>query len=137
ASFAGRNELPAFLSRSRVLACLLPSTPETVGLLDRPTLELLPRGAHLINVARGGILVDQDLLLLIDRGHIAGATLDVFRTQPPPQDHPFWHHPRVTLTPHISAVTLVQDSIAQIVAKIRALERGEDVTGIVDRARGY
>ena len=136
-SFAGRAELPGFLARSRVLACLLPSTPETVGLLDRHTLELLPRGAHLVNVARGSILVEEDLLLLLDRGHLGGATLDVFRTEPLPFDHPFWHHPRITVTPHISAVTLVKDSIAQIVTKIRGLERGEAVTGIVDRARGY
>ena len=97
-------------------------------------LSQLPRGAHVVNVARGDIVVDDDLVALLDAGHLAGATLDVFREEPLPSGHPFWHHPRITLTPHTSAVTLVEDSIAQIAAKIRRLERGEPVTGIVDRA---
>ena len=137
ASFAGRAELQGFLARSRVLVCLLPVTAETRSLLDRTNLEALPRGAHLVNVARGEIVVDDDLIALIDRGHLAGATLDVFRDEPLPSGHPFWHHPRITLTPHASAVTLIEDSIAQIAEKIRRLERGEAVTGVVDRARGY
>ena len=136
-SFAGRAELRPFLAASRVLVCLLPSTPETRGLLDHAALEALPRGAHLINVARGEIVVDEDLVAALDRGHLAGATLDVFRQEPLPSGHPFWHHPRITLTPHASAVTLVEDSVLQVVGKIRRLERGEPVTGIVDRARGY
>lgn len=136
-SFAGGDELSAFLAPSRILVCLLPSTPETRNLLDRATLERLPRGAHVINVARGDIVVDRDLVTALDSGHLAGATLDVFRTEPLPPEHPFWHHPRITLTPHTSAVTVVADSIAQIAAKILGLERGEAVTGVVDRARGY
>jgi glyoxylate/hydroxypyruvate reductase A len=136
-SFAGRAELRSFLAGSRVLVCLLPSTAETRGLLDRSALSELPRGAHVINIARGEIVVDEDLVALLDGGHLAGATLDVFREEPLPPGHPFWHHPRITLTPHTSAVTLVEDSIAQIAGKIRRLERGAPVTGIVDRARGY
>jgi glyoxylate/hydroxypyruvate reductase A len=136
-SFAGRAELRPFLARSRVLVCLLPCTAETASLLDRAALLALPSGAHLVNVARGGIIVDDDLVMLLDRGHLASATLDVFREEPLPSGHPFWHHPRITLTPHSSAVTQVKDSVAQVAAKIRALERGEPVTGIVDRARGY
>ena len=136
-SFAGRSELSAFLATSRVLVCFLPSTPETRDLLDRATLSELPRGAHLVNVARGGIVVDDDLIDLLDTGHLASATLDVFRDEPLPADHPFWDHPRVTVTPHVSAATLVEDSIAQVVDKIRWLERGQPVTGVVDRARGY
>jgi glyoxylate/hydroxypyruvate reductase A len=136
-SFAGRSELSAFLATARVLVCLLPSTPDTLDLLDRATLSGLPRGAHLVNVARGGIVVDADLIDLLDDGHLSTATLDVFRDEPLPPDHPFWHHPRITVTPHVSAVTMVEDSIAQVVAKIRRLERGEPVTGVVDRARGY
>ncbi len=135
--YAGPVELPGFLARTRVLVCLLPRTPETCGLLDRATLARLPRGAHVINVARGEIIVDDDLVSLLDSGHLASATLDVFRFEPLPADHAFWHHPRVTLTPHTSAVTRVADSIAQITAKIRRLERGETVTGIVDRVHGY
>jgi glyoxylate/hydroxypyruvate reductase A len=136
-SFAGRAELQPFLAASRVLVCLLPSTPDTQGLLGGATLAALPRGAHLVNVARGDIVVDDDLVAALDRGQLESATLDVFRDEPLPLAHPFWHHPRITLTPHVSAVTLVEDSIAQVVGKIRRLERGEPVTGIVDRARGY
>jgi glyoxylate/hydroxypyruvate reductase A len=136
-SFAGREELDAFLSRSQVLVCLLPSTAETRGLLARATLGALPRGAHLVNVARGEIVVDDDLVAALDAGQLGGATLDVFREEPLPPAHPFWHHPRITLTPHTSAVTLVEDSVAQVAAKIRRLERGEPVTGVVDRTRGY
>ena len=136
-SFAGRAELRPFLASSRVLVCLLPSTPDTRGLLGGAVLEALPRGAHLVNVARGDIVVDEDLVASLDRGHLAGATLDVFRDEPLPPGHPFWHHPRITLTPHTSAVTRVEDSVAQVAGKIRRLERGEPVTGIVDRARGY
>lgn len=136
-SFAGTAELPAFLAASRILVCLLPSTRETRGLLDRANLSQLPRGAHVVNVARGDIVVDDDLIALLDAGHLAGATLDVFRHEPLPSGHPFWHHPRITLTPHASAVTVVEDSVAQVAAKILRLERGEPITGIVDRVRGY
>jgi glyoxylate/hydroxypyruvate reductase len=136
-SFAGVDELPGFLARSRVLVCLLPSTPDTRGLLDRSRLGCLPPGAHLVNIARGDIVVDEDLLALLDSGHLAGAVLDVFRTEPLPPDHRFWHHPRVVVTPHVSAATVIADSIAQIAAKIRLLEQGQPVTGVVDRALGY
>jgi glyoxylate/hydroxypyruvate reductase A len=136
-SYAGIAELDEFLAKAHVLVCLLPATPDTASLLDRVALEALPTGAHIVNVARGGIIVDDDLIALLDSGHVGGATLDVFREEPLPPQHPFWRHPRVTLTPHVSAVTQVGDSIAQVAAKIRRLERGERVTGVVDRARGY
>jgi len=136
-SFAGPEGLVGFLSGTRVLVCMLPSTTATRGLLDRRALGTLPRGAHVVNVARGDIVVDEDLLALVDSGHLAGATLDVFREEPLPPAHPFWHHPRITVTPHASAFTLVDESIAQIAGKIDRLERGEPVTGVVDRARGY
>ncbi len=136
-SYAGLAELYEFLAKARVLVCLLPATTDTASLLDRAALEALPAGAHVVNVARGGVLVDEDLVALLDSGHLAGATLDVFREEPLPSGHPFWHHPRIALTPHTSAVTQVGDSIAQVAAKIRRLERGEPVTGVVDRARGY
>jgi glyoxylate/hydroxypyruvate reductase A len=135
--FAGDAELPAFLARSRVLVCLLPATPATRNLLDRSTLSRLPRGAHVVNVARGEIVVEADLIALLDAGHLASATVDVFRVEPLPVDHPFWHHPRIVVTPHVSAVTLIADSVAQIAAKIRRLERGEPVSGAIDRRRGY
>jgi len=133
----GPDELASFLAASHALICTLPLTPETTGLLDRATLAQLPRGAHVINVARGEIVVDADLLALLDEGRLGGATLDVFRTEPLPAEHAFWHHPRITVTPHVSAVTLIPESIAQVAAKIRRIERGEAVTGIVERDRGY
>jgi glyoxylate/hydroxypyruvate reductase A len=82
-------------------------------------------------------LVEEDLLALLETGQMAGAMLDVFRTEPLPAGHPFWTHPRITVTPHTSARTLRSESIAQIVGKIQALERGEAVAGVVDLVRGY
>lgn len=135
--FHGDDQLPEFLSASRVLVCLLPLTPETENILNRQMLEQLPSGSYLINVARGAHLVDENLLALLDSGHLAGATLDVFRTEPLPHEHPFWRHPKLTLTPHTSARTLRGESVAQIADKIAALERGESVAGRVDTTRGY
>jgi glyoxylate/hydroxypyruvate reductase A len=126
-----------FLTSCRVLVNLLPLTPETRDILNRDTLGQLQSGAYLINVARGAHLVDEDLLALLDSGHMAGATLDVFRTEPLPAGHPFWTHPAITVTPHTSARTLRDESIAQIARKIAAVERGEKVAGIVDPTRGY
>jgi glyoxylate/hydroxypyruvate reductase A len=135
--FAGDAQLAEFLAGTRVLVNLLPLTPETENLLDRRTLSQLQPGGYVINVARGAHLVDADLLALLDSGHLAGAALDVFRTEPLPAEHPFWRHPKITVTPHTSARTLRDESIAQIVGKIRALERGEPIAGVVDRQRGY
>lgn len=137
AACAGPGELPAFLARCRVLVVLLPSTPDTRGLVDRRMLALLPRGAHLVNVARGDIVVDADLIAALDDGSLAGATLDVFRDEPLPPAHPFWHHPGIRLTPHVSAVTLPGASVAQIAGKIAQLSRGETPSGRVDIGRGY
>jgi glyoxylate/hydroxypyruvate reductase A len=136
-SRAGAGELDFVLARAQILICLLPSTDETRGLLDRQRLSQLPRGGYVINLARGNVLVDEDLLALIDEGHLAGAMLDVFHDEPLPGAHAFWHHPKVTVTPHVSAATLVDESVAQIVAKIRRLEVGLPVTGVVERRRGY
>ena len=136
-SFHGVPGFDEFLAATRVLVNLLPLTPETQGIMNRGTLSRLRPGAYVINVARGAHLVEEDLLALIDEGHVAGATLDVFRTEPLPADHPFWQHPNITITPHTSARTLRDESIAQIAGKIRALERGEAVAGVVDTARGY
>ena len=137
ASHAGAGELDAVLARARVLICLLPSTPETRGLLDRARLSRLPRGACVVNLARGDLLVEEDLIALLDEGQLAAAILDVFREEPLPAQHAFWHHPKITVTPHISAATLIDESVEQIAAKIRRLEQGLPVTGIVVRERGY
>jgi glyoxylate/hydroxypyruvate reductase A len=133
----GEVGFETFLSSSRVLVNLLPLTRDTQDILNRETLGKLQPGGYLINVARGAHLVEADLLALLDNDHMAGATLDVFRTEPLPADHPFWQHPKITVTPHTSARTLRDESIAQIAGKIRALERGEPVAGVVDPVRGY
>ena len=136
-AFTGAEQFNDFLSASRVLVNLLPLTPETANVMNKDTLGRLQPGAYVINVARGAHLVDEDLLAAIDSGHVAGATLDVFRTEPLPAGHAFWNHPRITITPHTSARTLRDESIAQIARKMAALERGEAVAGIVNPARGY
>ena len=136
-AFTGAEQFNDFLVASRVLVNLLPLTPETANVMNQDTLGRLQPGAYVINVARGAHLVEEDLLALIDSGHVAGATLDVFRSEPLPAGHAFWNHPRITITPHTSARTLRDESIAQIARKMAALERGEAVAGIVNPARGY
>jgi glyoxylate/hydroxypyruvate reductase A len=135
--FAGLESLGEFLAGTRVLVCMLPLTPETTTLLDRARLSQLPKGAYLINVARGAHVAEPDLLTLIRSGHLAGATLDVFRNEPLPAPHPFWEEPRITMTPHISALTVRHDSVRQIAGKINAFEHGEPVADVVDRTLGY
>jgi glyoxylate/hydroxypyruvate reductase A len=108
--------------------------------MNLDTLSRLQPGGYVINVARGSHLVDGDLITLIDNGHLAGATLDVFRTEPLPSDHPFWKHPKITITPHTSARTLREESIAQIAGKIRSLAGGAPINtlaGVVDPKKGY
>ncbi|MES2102859.1 MAG: glyoxylate/hydroxypyruvate reductase A [Pseudomonadota bacterium] len=134
---AGDEGLEAFLRASRVLVCMLPLTADTVGILNKKTLAMLPRGAYLVNVARGAHLVEADLLELLQQEHIAGATLDVFSEEPLPAGHPFWQETRISMTPHISALTLREDSARQIAAKIQSMQQGLPVTGVVDRLKGY
>ena len=136
-SFAGEAGIEAFLRGTRVLVCMLPLTPGTANLLDRQRLSLLPPGAYLINVGRGAHVSEPDLVAMIRCGHIAGATLDVFRNEPLPAPHPFWDERRITLTPHMAALTLPGPSVEQIAGKIKAMECGEPVSDIVERTRGY
>jgi len=135
--FAGTPELPAFLTGLHVLINVLPLTADTTGILCRAHLERLADGAHVVNIARGAHLNEADLLALLDAGKLAGATLDVFIDEPLPPEHRFWDHPRITVTPHVSGVTLLDESVQQVAHKIRSLERGEPVSGIVDWKRGY
>src|SRR5699024_10151910 len=104
-SYAGAAELDQFLQQSQVLVCLLPLTAETKHILQRKTLAQLPQGAFIINAARGGHLVEDDLLTLVNEQHISGALLDVFQQEPLPEGHPFWQHPAIEATPHIAAET--------------------------------
>ena len=135
--YGGRAELAAFLAATRILVCLLPLTPDTENIIDRTTLDGLLPDAHVINVARGRHLVDEDLLAAIAAGRVSSATLDVFREEPLPASHPFWAEPRIAITPHCSALTQRDATLRQIAGKIERLERGEAVSGVVDRARGY
>ncbi|HVF64755.1 MAG TPA: glyoxylate/hydroxypyruvate reductase A [Casimicrobiaceae bacterium] len=131
------DALDRMLARTRVLVVMLPLTGQTRGIVDGRMLRALPRGSHLVNVARGPLVVEQDLLDALDDGHLASATLDVFDEEPLPSTHRFWHHPKIVITPHVSAVTLLDESAEQVAAKLRAFVRGEPVDGIVDRKRGY
>ena len=135
--FHGDAGLPDFLQGTRVLVSLLPLTPATRGILNRQTLEQIQLAGYVINVARGGLLVEDDLRALLDEGHLAGATLDVMQEEPLPADHWLWTQPHVTLTPHISAQTMRGESVAQVVAALQALARGELPGGVVQRDRGY
>jgi glyoxylate/hydroxypyruvate reductase A len=135
--FHGAAGFHDFLAASKVLVSVLPATPETRDLINRDTLSRLQPGGYLINVARGAQVVEEDLLALIDAGHMAGAALDVFRTEPLPAGHPFWAHPKIRITPHTAALTIRADSIAQIATKIAAMQSGKPVVGLVNRQRGY
>lgn len=130
-------QFDAFLDDVKVLVNLLPATPDTENVLDASTFGKLARGAYLVNVARGAHLVEQDLTDALANGTLAAATLDVFRHEPLTHDHPFWREPRITITPHCSALTLREEAISQVADKIEALARGETVSGVVHTARGY
>lgn len=136
-TFAGMNELPDFLGSTRVLVNTLPLTDETRDILNHQLFTQLMPGAVVINVGRGEHLVEEDLLKAIDDGHVARASLDVFRQEPLPADHPFWRQPEITITPHISARTLRDATLEQITGKIRAHYHNRPITGIVDTSRGY
>ena len=135
--FSGEQGFKDFLAASRVLVCLLPLTADTRDVMNRNTLSLLQSGAYVINVARGAHLVDEDLLALLDSGQIAGATLDVFREEPLPSDHPFWRHPRIVVTPHNAAGNNAAYAVPRLVAQIERYERGEPMEDVVDFAQGY
>ncbi|EAO9703888.1 glyoxylate/hydroxypyruvate reductase GhrA [Salmonella enterica subsp. enterica serovar London] len=136
-SYAGREELRAFLNQTRVLINLLPNTAQTVGIINSELLDQLPDGAYVLNLARGVHVQEADLLAALDSGKLKGAMLDVFSQEPLPQESPLWRHPRVAMTPHIAAVTRPAEAIDYIARTITQLEKGEPVTGQVDRARGY
>ncbi|ODC03698.1 hypothetical protein BFW38_09235 [Terasakiispira papahanaumokuakeensis] len=135
--FSGDQGLEQLLARSDVLVSLLPDTPSTRGVLNAQTLAQLPQGAVVINVARGAQIEDEALLALLDSGHLRGAVLDVFHEEPLPETHAFWHHPRVVVTPHIAAATLIEPAVRQVAANIQRTLQGRPMDGVVDRDRGY
>ena len=136
-SYSGHGELHAFLHRSQVLVCMLPLTAETRGILDAGTFNGLPHGAFVINVARGDHLVEADLLAALDSGHLAGASLDVFRTEPLPVEDPLWRHPKVLITPHVASYSLPSTAAYGVVDNIRRALAGQPLRHQVDRDRGY
>jgi glyoxylate/hydroxypyruvate reductase len=135
--FAGPGELASFLAASSVVVLLLPNTLPTRNILNRETFSALPRGAAVVNAGRGELIDDDALLGALDSGHVSRAVLDVFRTEPLPGHHPFHHHERITVTPHIASITNPKTAAAVLVDNLARLTRGEPVSPLVDRERGY
>jgi len=135
--FHGAEGLEKMLPRTDILVCLLPLTPETRGIINARTLALLPRGAFLLNAARGGHVVQPDLLAALDSGQVAGAALDVFEPEPLPPDHPFWGHPKVILTPHAASITIPRSAAPQVVENLRRVREGRPLINLVDFTAGY
>jgi glyoxylate/hydroxypyruvate reductase A len=140
--FDGEDGLAAFLSRTEILVCLLPHTPGTHGIINLALLRRLKRdgalgGAYLINAGRGPLQVDADILAALDEGTLAGASLDVFPTEPLPADSPLWDHPKVIVTPHNAAVSDPRALTAGVLAQIERLERGLPLLNLIDRRAGY
>lgn len=134
---SGEDGLTQALRDAQIVVTLLPLTPETENLLDDTRLALPARGAALINPGRGPLIDDAALLAALDEGRIGHATLDVFRTEPLPADHPYWQHPQVTVTPHVASATRPATAARVIVENIRRSEAGEPLLHLVDRGRGY
>ncbi len=135
--FAGFENLGHFLSRSRILICLLPLTPETRNILDRDAFAHLPEGAYVINAARGGHLVEEDLTAALDDGHLEGALLDVFRSEPLAAESPLWNHAKVIATPHVASISPSRTFAAEIAEDIRRVMAGGRPRHPVDMELGY
>ena len=136
-SFAGDGELHAFLGRTDILVCLLSLTRKTAGILNAKTFAALPEGGFVINVARGGHLVETDLIAALDSGHLSGAVLDVFGEEPLPESSPLWSHPKITVTPHIAAISQPAVALQYVLGAIATFERGEKPDNIVDVETAY
>lgn len=137
ACYAGEEGLGLALSGAQVVITLLPSTPDTEEILNADSLSRLAQGAFVINPGRGPLIDDDALIAALDSGQLAHATLDVFRVEPLPVEHPFWSHPKVTVTPHIASETRVSTASEVIAENIRRGEAGEPFLNLVDRVTGY
>ncbi len=137
AVFTGAGELDAFLAGTDILVCLLPLTDETRGILSAGLFAHLPKGARIVNVGRGGHLVEPDLLAALDDGQLSAAMLDVASVEPLPPAHPFWRHPAIVLTPHVASMTQPDSAGRVLLDNIRRHRAGEPMTGVVDRTKGY
>jgi glyoxylate/hydroxypyruvate reductase A len=136
-SFAGDAEREAFLAQCDMLVCVLPLTDETRNMMDAAFFASLPQGAWVINVARGAMLVEDDLIAALDSGHLAGAVLDVFQTEPLADDSPIWRHPKIIATPHVAGITDPRVAQRHVEACVRAMEAGRLPPDIVALERGY
>lgn len=136
-SFHGQEQLPEFLAHSHILINILPLTDVTRGILNKELFVKLPQGAIVINIARGAHLVEQDLVEALDKGHLSAATLDVFPTEPLPEDSPLWSHPKIKITPHIASLTEYKNVCTNILALIEKFEHGEEMQNVVCRERQY
>ncbi len=126
-----------FLGASEVLINLLPLTPATENCLNQTTFSQLPKGAYLINIARGKHLVEADLIPALDSGQLSGALLDVFRSEPLPPSHPFWADHRIIVLPHLAAITLQSHAVQQIGDNILRFEAQKPMSGVIDFQSGY
>jgi len=136
-TFHGKDGFATFLARTDILVDVLPLTRDTRGILDAAAFAQLPKGAYFINMARGGHVVDEALLAALDSGHLAGAALDVFNTEPLPTDHRYWTHPRVHVTPHIAGATNPRTASPGIIENIKRLRSGRALINRVDPKTGY
>jgi glyoxylate/hydroxypyruvate reductase A len=136
-SFAGDAELHTFLGQADILVCLLSLTRKTAGILNAKTFAAMPEGGFVINVARGGHLIEHDLIAALDSGHLSGAVLDVFDEEPLPQSNPLWSHPKITVTPHIAAMAQTSVAIKFVFDGIAKFERGERPDYIADVETAY
>lgn len=136
-TFSGQKELHEFLSTTEILVCLLPLTDATAGILNQDLFKQLPKGAHIINAARGGHVQDDQLLEMIDNGHLSGASLDVFHQEPLPFDHPFWTHEKINITPHYASVSDTNSVVPQIIENYRRMKAGEPLFNLVSHEKGY
>lgn len=136
-TFHGPDGLGRLLARSDILVNVLPLTRDTKGLLDAKLFAALPKGAYLINMARGGHVVDEALLAALDSGHLSGAALDVFNTEPLPPEHRYWTHPKVQVTPHIAGATNPRTASPGVIENIRSLRAGKPLINTVDPKSGY
>lgn len=135
--YHGHDQMDVFLGNMNILICLLPLTPETKGILNRKTLGKLPQGAYVINLGRGLHIVDQDLIEMLDSGHLSGASLDVFEHEPLPAEHPFWAHPAIQITPHVASLTTPISVAPQIIENYRRAINDKPLLNLVNREQGY